>query len=267
MNRHALLLIALLACGSEDDEPMPSAPVAEPGELDASTPRAEAAAPTCMEGATSSCACSGGLGGKRTCHAERFGDCVCEQGTLAKCVAGRYQGAFEMTYRSSPGGFCGVFAELTESPARGAWTFDLSSQGGEFSYIVSGGCLASDANTSDAGITTPPIHALLEGSVDCASGKLTGTLRGTYRATSVCTLGTQVDDYFFRGTMTGTFDPATQSFVDTHVTWSEPPVLLGPQPGGTGSWSGKLLPTAPPAAADCLAGVDFPDELFPDAGM
>lgn len=195
---------------------------------------------------------------------------MCEAGAPSKCVAGRYEGSFDMSYRSTPSGFCGIVAQLDEGRARGAWNFDLTSQGGEFSFIVKTGCLTGAAEEPDAGVEKAvPLHAILEGSVDCNTGELTGRVKGTYRATSVCNLGQHVDDYFYMGSMSGTFDPETNSFINTKVEFAEPPVLLGEQPGGRGTWSATLVPNAPVVTApvDCLDGVVFRDDLFPDAGI
>ncbi|MDB4971743.1 MAG: hypothetical protein JWN48_84, partial [Myxococcaceae bacterium] len=177
-----------------------------------------------------------------------------------KCVAGHYEGAFEMRYRSGPAGVCGLFAQLDEAVAQGHWSFSLTSSATADSYTVNAGCLTA----GDSGQTVP-VYASITGSVECSSGKFFGELRGTYNSTSVCTLGVGREDSFFKGTMSGTYDPVTRSFLDTHVEWHEPPVAIPPQPGGEGSWTAVLTPDAglSDGPVDCLHGVVFPEDKFP----
>jgi hypothetical protein len=114
------------------------------------------------------------------------------------------------------------------------------------------------------------MHALMTGIVDCATGTLQGELRGTYRSTSFCGLGLAQDNFFFKGPISGTFDPATRSFADGKLKLFEPPVPIAGagQPGGEGTWNTTLTdggttgdaglnPDGGPA--DCLDGVMFKD--------
>jgi hypothetical protein len=271
----ALLLVLVPSCGDGVGAEVArgDAGLDVPNDVDAAAPRPPTLA--CAEGATRGCACASGGTGLQTCRAGAYGACgSCDVSKPTKCVAGRYRGSFEMTYRSSPAGICGLTAQLEQTSAQGDWTFDLKEETvstGEFAtYVVNGGCLGSEGSVADSGaVRTPPIHAMLIGMVDCATGVLTGQLKGTYRATSVCDLGLVENNYFFLGTMTGTFDPATKSFRDGTMVWTEPRVLLPPQPGGSGAWNASLLLDAasPALPTDCLRGVTFRDDLFGDAGM
>jgi hypothetical protein len=194
-------------------------------------------------------------------------------GGMRRCVAGLYTGSFEMTYRSGPAGVCGVIAQLQTDRAFGGWSFALSERLGDAgtSYLLDDGCLRAGGegpSAADGGSKTPPLRALLSGSVDCTTGELRGELRGTYAAVSVCDFGVVLQDYYFKGSMSGTFDPATRTFVNGEVRWQEPPVLIPPTPGGEGTWTAALTRDDEVDAGngrDCLNGVRFRDELFPDA--
>jgi hypothetical protein len=181
------------------------------------------------------------------------------------CKSGRYEGSFEMDYRSGPAGVCGVFAQLDTNPAAGPWSFSLRGEERDGGYTFSNACLRAGGGPprADGGAGTPPILATLAGAVDCTTGRLQATIEGTYKATSVCDIGIVSKDYFFRGTLSGRFERESESFVDGQVRWEEPPVLLPPNPGGEGTWTARRTSSTPEPTRDCLEGIEF---RFPDAG-
>ncbi|MDB4971742.1 MAG: hypothetical protein JWN48_83 [Myxococcaceae bacterium] len=178
-----------------------------------------------------------------------------------------------MAYRSGPAGVCGLFAELQGGVASGGWVFTLSepSLADAGTSAVRGVCLLAGAGVAgvDPDSGTALVHASLTGTLDCLTGELSTIIRGTYTTVSVCSLGAALNDYFFRGRVSGTFEPASGGFVDGRVQWDEPAVLVPPQPGGEGTWSASLVRDAAVTAvpnADCLLGRTFPEDSFPDAG-
>jgi hypothetical protein len=238
--------------------------------------------PGCAPGSTEPCVCSDGNPGVRVCIGSGFGACNgCAAPTAkAKCVPGHYEGSMEMTYTPGPAGICGL-ATLFGGTGTGKFTFDLLASGSEEFLSVGNGCVHATSESVDAGLVQlgaelfakgVPMHAVLMGAVDCATGRLEGELRGTYRSTSVCGLGLVEDNFFFKGPFIGTFDPESGEFKEGTLTLREPPVAvaLAGEPGGSGTWRAMLqAPDAGVAtgdAGDCLGGVVFKDFALPDAG-
>jgi hypothetical protein len=243
--------------------------------------------PSCAQGATEPCVCSDGSSGVRVCIGSGFGACngcatTAPTATAkAKCVPGHYEGSMEMMYTPGPAGICGL-ATLFGGTGTGKFTFDLLTTGSDEFLSVGNGCVHATSESVDAGLVQlgaelfakgVPMHAVLMGAVDCATGRLEGELRGTYRSTSVCGLGLVEDNFFFKGPFTGTFDPESGGFKDGTLTLREPPVAvaLAGEPGGSGTWRATLQASdggvASGDAGDCLGGVVFKDFELPDAGM
>lgn len=246
----------------------------------------------CTAGSFESCACPSGGTGQRRCVAGTFGN-TCENcvainvDKTTKCVAGRYVGILDIPYYvPGPAGFCGLVT-VFGGGGRGEMAFSLgATDNAEFLTVIgSSSCLDLNVTgTSDAGapyiadasgVTTLPdggqVRSLtmeLSGSVDCATGKFTGEVKGTYRSVSFCDLGMMENDYFLKGPVSATFDPETRTFKGGTMDLKEPPVVfaLGGEAGGSGTWEAKLEPSAvtPPAPPKgCLNGVVFRDDLFP----
>jgi hypothetical protein len=189
-------------------------------------------------------------------------------------------------YVPGPAGFCGLVT-LFGGGGRGEMAFSLAATGNDefLTVIGSSSCLdinlvsSSDAGTAQladaSGVTTLPDGGMsrtltmeLSGTVDCATGKFSGEVRGTYRSVSFCDFGMTENDYFMKGSVSALFDPATRTFESGTMDLKEPPVLfaLGGEAGGTGTWEAKLEPAAVVPAASpkgCLGGVVFRDDLFP----
>jgi hypothetical protein len=253
--------------------------------LDAALPDAGPVA-ECGEGDTQPCTCDNPGGtGLRACIGGTFGSCNgcgLGSGSTTKCVAGRYEGKFSMAYTPGPAGICGV-ATLFGGSGSGALNFTLEkSDLGEF-YEVGDGCVQGTSDAVDAGLVQlgaevfakgVVFRAVLSGVVDCATGRFEGEMRGTYRSTSVCGLGIAPDNFFFKGPISGTFDPAANGFTDGKLTLHEPPVSvpLAGEPGGVGSWMATLANDSDGGSlgfldggtgGECLGGVMFKDFTLP----
>jgi hypothetical protein len=208
-------------------------------------------------------------------------------------MPGRYEGTYEIPmYYPTAAGLCGLVT-LYGGGGRGTWSFTLGATGtSEFVEVVGAeSCLVVDTLPQDAGVgdaggdqdsavwTNAPEgfdagvrsgaqKLALTGTVDCATGKFKGEVRGTYSAPSICNLGTAVDQYFLKGPVTATFDPKTRSFIDGTVLIYEPPSLipLGEPAGGSGTWHAALDTDAgvpQSTGEDCLGGVAFQDFDIP----
>ncbi|MFM2415499.1 MAG: hypothetical protein RL385_222 [Pseudomonadota bacterium] len=293
-----LLALPASACGSDRQE-VDIADAAAIPPTDGGIPQAEVdAAPPCVDGQAQPCVCATGGIGSRTCVGGELAttcqDCAAintASGTL--CVPGRYEGTYEIPmYFPTAAGFCGLIT-LYGGGGRGTWSFTLGATGtAEFVEVVGAeSCLVVDTSPQDAGVgdggvemdgavwtnapegydagqPSGPQKLALTGTVDCATGKFKGEVRGTYSAPSICNLGTAVDQYFMKGPVTATFDLKTRSFVDGTVTIYEPPSLipLGEPAGGSGTWRAALIPDAgalPSSGEDCLGGVVFQDFDIP----
>jgi hypothetical protein len=244
----------------------------------------------CEEDEVQDCKCSNGKVGKKACVLGEFtscNGCFEDDGSGSKCVAGRYAGRYAMEYTPGPAGFCGL-ATLFGGAGGGNWSFNIEkSQGDEF-YTVGDGCLIGKTDNVDAGVVQAGAEAFangvvmraqITGVVDCATGELKGELRGYYNSTSFCGLGIAKDNFFFKGPVTGKYDPETKSFVDGVVVMREPEVLipLAGQPGGEGTWTAELngdegdagvtLEADASTAGGCLSGVMFKDFPLPDSGI
>lgn len=222
----------------------------------------------CAEGPALSCVCSAGGTGTRACNGTDYGPCegcsAVQPGQLSKCVAGTYSGTTAGTYRSEPGGLCGIVAS-PEEHGTGVWSFDLESVGNSEFFSVKAGCVRFGDSAMNDGGTYSGQTAQLIGTVDCITGELKAELRGTYLAVGVCDLGQVWTQYFYKGTLTGKFDPATNSFVGGTYSVKERMPLLGEPAGGSGTWTATLDPQAPPpnAGEDCFAGLPFVEDLTP----
>jgi hypothetical protein len=243
----------------------------------------------CVEGMQRACVCAPSGSGLETCSGGQYGPCTgCPvvAPVFSRCVPGHYTGTFAMSYTPGPAGLCGV-ATLFGGSGSGPLEFDVVSSGSTEFFQIGGGCLRGSSDSVDAGLVQlgaevfakgVEFKAQVSGSVDCATGLLKGELRGAYRSTSVCGLGLVEDDFFFKGPIRATYDPATQSFKDGYLELLEPPVAvpLSGQPGGKGEWQVARDDAGPDAgtsdaatggARDCLDGVMFKDfELPADAG-
>lgn len=275
------------ACG--DDGGGPTTTLQDAGVIGARDATLDAG---CTTGALEACDCPSGGSGQRRCVGGAFSN-TCEGcvtvsvDTSTKCVAGRYVGTLDIPYYvPGPAGLCGLVT-VFGGGGSGDMAFSLSAtDNAEFLTVIgSSSCFdvnvtgSSDAgvpNLPDAsGVTTLPdggtVRSLtmeLSGSVDCATGKFTGEVKGTYRSVSFCDLGMTENDYFLKGPVSATFDPVTRTFKGGTIDLKEPPVLfaLGGEAGGSGTWEAKLEPNAPPPPASpkgCLNGVVFRDDLFP----
>jgi hypothetical protein len=196
----------------------------------------------------------------------------------SRCPAGRYEGVLLGDYTPAAAGACGLF-NLFGGTGQGVFRFAVGERdGGASAPVASIRCdlwLADPDAGVDAGViiidaggvSLVPSYGLLTGSVDCNTGELNAELRGTYRSTSLCTLGILEEDYYFKGDVSALFDPATRSFVGRYEV-HEPRAALGPSPGGSATFSVPRVAAAPlldDASADCFGGRSFPEHLF-DAG-
>ena len=117
----------------------------------------------------------------------------------ARCVAGRYTGAFRGQI---------VRAQLGTVVLTGTVTLQLAlSTDGRTLDVTSGAVEATDA-------VGTPIHADIDGTVDCTTNQIkSGTLRGNY--------GTPAsDNNAFAGTVDGSYDPAPPAKL--RGTWTVP---------------------------------------------
>jgi hypothetical protein len=151
--------------------------------------------------------------------------------------------------------------------------FDLETTGGELFTVKTGNCIVLKVDDAGAPDTYGPSGApkmALTGQMDCDTGKFVGEVRGYYSSVSICDLGMEKQNYFFKGPVNATFDPSTRSFINGTIVLREPEVLipLGGEAGGQGTWSATLNPDARAKsdAGPCLEGVRFPEELFPESG-
>lgn len=223
---------------------------------------------------TRPCLCADGGVGARSDEQSPCQSCVAvpSAGPPSRCVAGRYEGSFDMSYRSGPGGVCGLIAELRTAQAAGGWAFALAGPvpPGALTLHIESACVRAGAGaTADGRTITPPLRMTLTGNLDCSTGMLNAELRGTYSSASVCDLGAGSGNYFFKGSVSGRYDPVSSTFAEGKVRWEEPPVLFPPAPGGEGIWAASLVPDVgakDDLVGDCLAGVSFPEERFVDAG-
>ena len=287
----AFACVALAGCSAS-----PSSPGGDLYGLDSATKESDESdadigpSYACEDGDLEDCPCQGGKVGKKACVGGEFtscNGCFEDDGSDSKCVPGRYAGRYSMEYTPGPAGFCGV-ATLFGGSGGGNWSFTIEKSAGEEFYTVGDGCLVGQTDNVDAGIVQVGaelfangviMHAQITGVVDCATGELKGDLRGYYNSTSVCGFGLVKDNFFFKGPVSGKFDPKTQSFVDGKVTMREPevPLPLAGQPGGKGSWSAQLngddrdagvtLEEDASTTGGCLLGVEFKDFSLPDAGF
>jgi hypothetical protein len=179
--------------------------------------------------------------------------------TPPKCVAGLYEGETRGTYRPSAVGVGGVIAPLSDDNHRTKLRFGLRSDDTEF-YRITNGCVHASDIVNGMALAENGIY-LFTGQVNCTTGRLSGEMRGYYTALNITTLAN--DKFYLRGTIAGTFDPGTQSFVDTSYEVHEPKVLIGEQPGGSGTWSVRLVPDAGVLddQSSCFPE-PFPDQLF-----
>lgn len=200
----------------------------------------------------------------------------CDAGELlvrdGLCVAGHYRGRGELDYRPTAAGACGLFT-IYGGKGEGEWQFSVSKVDAAH-YSVSAnrctpdpadaGAAASDAGSVIAGMLT------IRGILDCASGKLMSTVRGMYRAPSLCTLGTVPESFYYRGTMTADFNVAATAFQNGQLIVREKADLgLSKPPGGEGIWSAVRVgaPLAEDDAQhDCFRDTGFPESDFRDAG-
>jgi hypothetical protein len=243
----------------------------------------------CEEDDVRDCKCKSGKTGKQACVLGEYtscNGCFEDDGSSSKCVPGLYSGRYAMEYTPGPAGFCGL-ATLFGGSGGGNWSFSIEKSAGEEFYTVGDGCLIGKTDSVDAGVVQAGAEAFangvvmraqITGVVDCATGELKGELRGYYNSTSFCGLGLVKDNFFFKGPVSGVFDPKTKSFVDGVIVMREPEVLipLAGQPGGRGTWTAQLggedadagvtLDANASTAGGCLNGVTFKDFPLPDAG-
>jgi hypothetical protein len=242
-----------LRCGSATDAGIVA---------DASQPQLDAQACSCDGGAR------GLLAGNTT--GERC-DCTttgAADAGIACGEAGVYTGSYSIRSTSGPAGICGVVAQLQPGTGFGRWQLSLSRRDAASSAIT--GCLLGTPNAGDAGLQ-PPFRAALIGTLDCNTGALRAELQGTYKAVAVCDLGTVTKDYYFKGTLAATLAPDALNLSLGEVQFTEPPVAIGPAPGGEITWSAARERGVTPSeddTRDCLNGVPFREDLFPaaDAG-
>jgi hypothetical protein len=225
----------------------------------------------CAEGEQQECVCSQDTFGTRTCSVGVFGACqACIQVSpdLPKCVAGKYSGNFRGRYRSEPGGLCGLTAG-DEGPLDLDVTFELIRDDNDEFYEIRGGCLRVPGQEKlDSPQDSAYGHSwMLSGSVDCSTGSVDFEWHGTYVAADTCQLGLGWARYFNQGAVSGTYNPVSQSFVDTHWDLHErPPLLGGPATGGTGTFTARLVEaggTVDDVSERACLGVDFPSDLTP----
>lgn len=264
-----LTLLSLTACGeSSDTEEVAS----QQSDAQATVLGPDAQTASCSEGEERVCTCTTGSTGTQFCSGGRLGECTgCAaqkpgSATGGFCVPGRYKGRSFGKYTPGPAGVCGLFT-LFSGEGESDWIFDLQADGTTEFFTVGNGCVVSIITNKDGKSNADdPLRMQLTGKVDCATGKLTGELRGTYSTVSFCDLGMEVKPYFFKGSMTADFDAATKTFINGKYSVKEPPVLLplNGQPGGEGTFSAKLSdePIETNAAQDCLKGRVFPEEEF-----
>lgn len=262
----ALLLMLSAACGEED---APQDETNGAGMLTVSPDSGTSSDASCSQGSTISCVCTSGGLGQQICSAGNYGGCegcvASNNPGVSKCVAGVYRGHLDMSYGSTASGLCGIIGPLAKTDYPGDFLFSLEQNGSLEFYTVGNGCLQ---------VPPPPdpmaydikFRAALTGNVNCATGELKLGVKATYGVVSVCNLGQIRDQYYAKGSITAMFDPTMQTFKGT-MDLMEPKVLIGEQPGGTGTFSASLDPSATIASTgDCLEGVQFPDEKFADAG-
>lgn len=240
--------LTLVGCADTDVDPVTTPLVTDAGSFDATQPDA---ALGCKEGALQSCACSSRGAGTQTCTAGSFGACQGCVGSQAKCVAGNYVGKGTGTQR--PTILPGVVAPFTVERETD-WSFSLATMGSSEFYTVGNGCI--HVIEPEQQVDNGSSRAYITGNVDCSTGKLDGEIKGFYSVA----MGVKV---YYKGTLQGTFDPATNSFVNTKYNTSEPKVALDPQPGGDGVWTAKLTDAAPSSESEeaCLMG-PFPHDSF-----
>lgn len=274
------LTLLLAACShhehmaADEDESVPSSAV-DASDLEAA-PEAthDAGSAACTEGASEPCICAEGGVGTRVCSRGTPSACTaCTATRSSKCVAGHYTGHMSASYVPTPAGLCGL---ITLFGGEGSATieFDLEASG-ELFTVVGASCIqlsvmAADGGSPDEYTKMGAQKMALRGQVDCDTGEFKGEVRGTYSSVSLCDLGSEKQSYFFKGPVSARFNPETRAFEAGKIVLREPPVLipLGGEAGGEGTWSATLNPDAGsrPAREDCLGGVRFPDELFPDSG-
>jgi hypothetical protein len=209
----------------------------------------------------------GGFAGSACEHCEPV-----ETNTGSYCVPGRYTGSFSISKYLPAAAGCLWSIWGGSGMADMGFTLGAAGAGAEFVTVVTaescfefvttgsvdGGleppAYDAGAPVADAG-TLQPSSLGLEGSVDCASGKLDGTLKGVYYApVSVCGafLGVPEQTYYsIKGRLTATFNPKTSSFENGIIDLQEPEtgaqmiLPLGDYFGGEGTWQAALDPDAP----------------------
>ncbi len=178
-----------------------------------------------------------------------------------RCVEGVYDGLFMGSLRASAVGVPGVVTLLSDDDHKVALNFGLHLHGGEGSLRGVSACIHLRDIGLDGVVLEENSRAEFTGEADCATGLLQGEARGFYTSPSLTALG-DVQTFFYKGSATATFDPETQSFVDGTLELNEPPVLVGEQPGGKGTWRARLLANEElPPEEDCL-GIEFPESMF-----
>jgi hypothetical protein len=251
-------LLASSACGgneptsaSDDDA---TSGEGEPSDGDDSN--AETGSGECnKEGASTSCSCTNGDDGTRTCRKGKYTSCTCDEPDSGSrtpgqplCKPGYYTGSFKGKYRPGAFGF-GLFPSGFEVDIEGGMSFfdqslpplaftlteEASGPAGEFAtFTVGGGCMQGLATA--VLITQSPFVAKLTGNLDCATGEFEGELEGYYTL-----IGIPGADFTFRGPLTAKFDLQQVSLDEGAWTVNEPASLSGePQGGGNGTWDAKF---------------------------
>lgn len=180
-------------------------------------------APNESGGSPVSAGAPGGTGGTEAPSAETGGSCTsCPPAVLTACTAGTYTGKQRGTHAPSVT-FVGV-----PLPVTGTLTFTLApNDAGTTAAIV--GTIDGDVSLLGTNAQAP-FTATLEGTVDCATGNLAGTLQGSFSLTPGAAPFIE-----FAGTHYGTF--ANGAFTGT---WSEHETQITTMPNpyvGKGTWS------------------------------
>lgn len=131
--------------------------------------------------------------------------------------------------------------------ADGSLSFRLVRQGASDSYALEKGCFVGEVQALGGIGGDHPFVALLDGTLSCKDGVLSGEMSGYYN------LFGQADiRYEFEGPLTGTYAGDTQEFSGTWVV-DEGQLVANP-PGGDGEWAASYAgPTGLAVPAECEA--------------
>jgi hypothetical protein len=196
---------------------------------------------------------------------------ACDAVERPGCPSGRFVMDVVAAYRPSPSGVCFLVGPTSSLDQSGRWYLTMRSDASaDGSSADVQGCIRVPGQGEDAGASDIDWRSAVTGHMDCDAGTLDLEVRSTYHVVSVCTLGVIPTRYFAKGTLRTQYDRITDTFSAGELVLREPPVLIGEQPGGEGTFAGGRAPGPVPdfdvSTEHCL-GVTFPEAAFTDAGV